>query len=234
MKPGDVICSAVLQQDIEKGIDYAIRSIRHTFDRMHYGAKTTEAYLKRLRNIALGKCAEAAIIRFLRAHGVPHSSLEGATPETEPDRFDLRIGDAVVDIKSFFLAERYADARHVVNALALVPNQTAQDQWANRARYQRYIFVFVAGKFALNLRQQLKHFLDAAHVPTHDEVNISASRLRLFLTAAPTIAECEQKFHRIRARTKCLQYPYGTRIDNMGCLIRELTAFKSVVTWGGV
>ncbi|RME01529.1 MAG: hypothetical protein D6814_01325 [Calditrichaeota bacterium] len=234
MDAGDVVCTAILQKDIEKGLEYALASLPYTFDRMKYGRKTTEAYLKRMENITMGKCAEAAIIRFLRAHGVRHSSTTGVTPFTEPDYFDLRIGDEIVDIKTFRLPEKYASAKWIINALALIPNQSPKDQWSQRHHYHRYVFGFFAGKLSLTLRQELSALLHKSDRVGKNEVRVSQQEARIFLTAAPNIAECEQKFRRIPAGSKCLQYPRGTRIENMGCWIRELTAFRKVVEWGGV
>lgn len=234
MQAGEVVCNAILHQDLQRGLDYALKSISFTYDRMRFGRNTTEAYLKRLRNITLGKCAEAAIVRFLRAHGVRHSSFEGATPHTLPDRFDLKIAGTIVDIKSYTLPEKHARADRVINALALIPNDHPADQWQHRQRFGRYVFVFIAGLFSVTLQLDLNHLLDQEHILSREEINVSASNLRAFLTAAPTIQECEAKFHRVRPKTRCLQYPYGTRIENMGCLVRDLTAFSSVFQWGGV
>ncbi|MFQ5629557.1 MAG: hypothetical protein ACE5I1_12410 [bacterium] len=231
MKPGDIICTAVLPQDIEKGLEYALQSLPYTFDRMKYGSVTTNAHLKRLQKITLGKCAEAVLSRFLHSHGVSHQALAGATAHTDPDRFDFRIDNKVIDLKSFAVPEKHAKAEFIANALALVP----ADQWRKRNRYHRFIFAFFAGELHLTLRQSLSDLLDASsRPPKREEIILKAEGARIFLTAAPEISECENKFRKIHAGTRCVQYPHGTRIDNMGCRISELTAFKSVVHWGGV
>ncbi len=234
MEAREIICSAVLPQDIQRGLDYAVRSLPYTIDRMNYGRQTIEAHLKRLRNIALGKCAEAALIRFLRAHGVQHNSIEGKTRFDRPDLFDLRIHGEIVDVKAFWLADQYAQTDQIINALALIPNRDANDQWALRHRYHRYIFLFFTGRFRLVLKQRLATILHDPRPLTTEELHIKSHNLRIFITAAPTVTECEEKFRRIRKRTRCLQYPFGTRIENMGCRIRDLTAFAQVVQWGGV
>jgi hypothetical protein len=117
-----------------------------------------------------------------------------------------------------------------VNALALVP----VDQWAKRGSYHRYLFAFFDGEMRLTLRQNLTVLLNLTRPPKREEIVLKLDHARIFLAAAPDISECENKFKKIRAGTYCVQYPQGTRIDNMGCLIKELTAFKRVVHWGGV
>ena len=233
MKFGEILCTAVLPRDIDRGMNYALQSLPYTFDRMRYGEETIEAYLRRLRNITIGKCAEAAVIRFLRSHGVRHSSIEGATPHTRPDRFDLRIGNEIVDIKTFRIPEKCAEAEKLIDALALVPDDSSQDQWQHRRHYDRFIFGFFAGRFSLTLQQGLPMLL-RGEPPSRENIILSTENVRIFITAAPSVAECQAVFRTLPAGTVCLQYPGGTRIRNMGCRIRELTAFQSVVHWGGV
>jgi hypothetical protein len=226
MKPEEMICLAVLQQDVEQGLHDALAPSQHAFQREH-GTETTKAYLERLQKITQGKSAAVVVERFLRNHGIAHQARAGKRKQHE---FDLRIKNEKIRLKSFAVPEKYAKAEFVVNALALVP----ADEWLKRNNFHRYIFVYFAGKLRLTLQQSLSVLLSARRPPKRDEIVLKSGNVRLFLTAAPAISECEKRFKKIRAKTRCVQFPRGTRVDCMGCRVAELTAFKRVVQWGGV
>lgn len=221
MRAEEIICLAILPPDVEAGMRYARQSLNYTFDRMGYGDDAA----RRLAKIALGKTCEATLIRFLRQHAIPHLSTEGATPHTDPDRFDLRVLNEVVDLKTFGVPDQVAQPERLLNCLALVPNHHAKDQWSRRQHYQRLLFGFFKGK----MRLQLKSAEAKKELRAEDVERISVPTI-LYLAAAPAISECEQQFHAVRRGTVCPQYPNGTRIDNMGCRIRELSSFQSFLT----
>ncbi len=123
------------------GIAYACRSLPYTYDRM--GGSTFD----RLRRIVAGVSVELALRRYLISEGVSFDVL-GATPFTEPDRYDLALGGRRCDIKSFLLfhkqrirAVRQAPER-LLEAPALVPlDQLSSEGW----RYEDlYVFAFVS------------------------------------------------------------------------------------------
>jgi hypothetical protein len=221
MRAEEIICLAILPADVEAGVAYARKSLHYTFDRM--GFKDDPE--RRVTKIALGKTCEATLIRFLRQHAIPHLSTEGATPHTAPDRFDLRILNEVVDLKTFGVPDQVAHPDRLLHCLALVPCHHRKDQWSRRSKYERFLFGFFKGK----MRVELKAAEDSK---TADEqsIKISSVPAMLYLTAAPTIAECEEHFHYIRRGAICPQYPGGTRIKNMGCRIGELTSFQNFLT----
>jgi hypothetical protein len=198
-----------------------LQSLNYTFDRMGYKDDAAQ----RLSKIALGKTCETTLIRFLRQHAVPHLSTEGATPHTDPDRFDLRVLNEVVDLKTFGVPDQVARPERLVHCLALVPNHHRQDQWSRRQRYERFLFGFFKGKMRLQLKNA------AAKKEFHrEDLEVVNTPAILYLAAAPTIAECEKQFHPVRRGAICPQYPKGTRIDNMGCRIGELTSFQNFLT----
>jgi hypothetical protein len=195
---------------------------------MHYGQDA----MRRFYNIALGKICEATLLRFLRQHAIPHVSREGETPHTQPDRFDLRILNEIVDLKTFHIPEAQAKPERLVHCLALVPHDHGKDQWSKRRRYQRYLFGFfkgeLRGRFATTAPDHATEAADpAADSPRNLEFVVSQSPSVLFLAAAPAIAECEKLFVKIKAGAICVQYPRGTRIENMGCKIEALPSFQS-------
>ncbi|MDZ7267978.1 MAG: hypothetical protein ONB48_10250 [candidate division KSB1 bacterium] len=218
MRAEEIICLAILPEEVAAGIAYACRSLHHTFDRMNYGADAG----RRFNKIATGKACEATLTRFLRRHGIPHLSCEGETPHTQPDHFDLRILNEVVDLKTFHLPEAVARPAAMLACLALVPSQNGHDQWGRRHRYQRYVFAFSRGR----LRGHLALAAGPARLRP-EAVRLTSAPTHLFVAAAPTIAECERHFRRVAAGTICPQYPRGTRIENHGCEIAHLTSFQS-------
>src|SRR5215204_2396500 len=102
------------------GIEYAKKSLHYTYNRMGLSATA------RLRKIVSGVAVELAFRRWLEAGGVRYS-LEGATPFTEPDRYDLRLGGRRCDVKSFLVSDRpriaalRRDPTELYGASALVP-----------------------------------------------------------------------------------------------------------------
>lgn len=104
----------------QAGIDYAIRSLAFTYDRMGGSAFT------RLRRIVAGKAVELAFRRCLDDQGISYDNL-GVTPFTDPDRYDVSIGGRRCDLKSFQIFQRQTieGLRHnpaeLLRASALVP-----------------------------------------------------------------------------------------------------------------
>jgi hypothetical protein len=221
MRAEEIICLAILPADVEAGMRYALQSLHYTFDRMSF----KDNLARRLAKIVLGKTCEATLMRFLRQHAIPHLSTEGATPHTDPDHFDLRILNEVVDLKTFGVPDQVAQPERLLKCLALVPCHHRNDQWSRRKNYERYLFGYFKGKMQVRLKG-----ITMIEKITANEVEHLSSPTILFLAAAPDIAECEKHFHFIRRGAICPQYPGGTRIDNMGCRIGELTAFQNFLT----
>jgi hypothetical protein len=95
-----------------------------------------------------GVAVELAFRRWLEAERVPYDLL-GATPFTEPDRYDLRLGGRRCDVKSFLLGDR-ADIRRVrrdpnwlLDAEALVPEDQLHSSTLEENDF--YLFGFLAG-----------------------------------------------------------------------------------------
>lgn len=216
MRAEEVIALAILPDDVATGVAYARQSLHYTFDRMRYGAHPE----RRFGNIAVGKMCEATLLRFLRQHGVPHLSREGATPHTQPDRFDLRVLNEIVDLKTFRAPPNAARSENLMRGLALIPFQHDKDQWTHRKKYQRFIFGFFNGEF-----RGRAHAKNDAFDP--QTVAVMRKPAIFYVTAAPGLEECEAQFVEIAAGTKCAQYPAGTRIRNMGCAIGALTSFQN-------
>ncbi len=119
------------------GIAYACRSLAFTYDRM--GGSPFE----RLRRIAAGVAVELAFRRCLGERAVPFDVL-GATPFTDPDRYDVSLGGHRCDLKSFLITrrEQISDVRRdpglVLQAPALVP----LDQFAGEGHSGRDLYLF--------------------------------------------------------------------------------------------
>ncbi len=122
------------------GIAYACRSLAHTYDRM--GGSPFD----RLRRIVAGKAVELSFRRLLTSRQVPFDTL-GATPFTEPDRYDVALGGRRVDIKSYLiyrknvirLIRRQPDT--LLAASALVPATQVESE--NMRNQDVYLFAFI-------------------------------------------------------------------------------------------
>jgi hypothetical protein len=121
----------------EGGIAYACRSLVHTYDRM--GGLP----LDRLRRIVGGVVVELAFRRYLTEQGISFDVL-GATPFTDPDRYDLSLGGHRCDVKSFLISRRAQislvrrDPGLLLQAPALVP----LDQFAAEGHSSQDIYLF--------------------------------------------------------------------------------------------
>ncbi|MBM3152873.1 MAG: hypothetical protein FJZ96_11860 [Chloroflexi bacterium] len=121
----------------EGGIAYACRSLAYTYDRM--GGSPVD----RMRRIAGGVAVELAFRRSLGEQGVPFDVL-GATPFTDPDRYDVMLGGHRCDLKSFLITRRSQisqvrkDPSLLLGAPALVP----LDQFAAEGHSARDIYLF--------------------------------------------------------------------------------------------
>ncbi|NWG33089.1 MAG: hypothetical protein HXY42_01495 [Chloroflexi bacterium] len=132
----------------EGGIAYALHSLPYTYNRM--GGSPYD----RLRRIAAGVAVELAFRRYLAEQNVPFD-VKGATPFTEPDRYDVALGGRRCDIKSFLItyreqiAEMKRNPQVVLNAPALIPS----DQNAAEGHTDRdiYLFAFLAGLVAASV-----------------------------------------------------------------------------------
>lgn len=129
----------------EAGIAYALRSLPYTYNRMGgspYG---------RLRRIIAGVAVELAFRRYLSERNIPFD-VKGATPFTDPDRYDVSLGGRRCDIKSFLISyrEQISEMRRnpqvILKAPALVPSdQNAAEGHANN---DIYLFAFLSGLIA--------------------------------------------------------------------------------------
>ena len=129
----------------EGGIAYAVRSLAYTYNRM--GGSP----YNRLRRIVAGVAVELAFRRYLAEHEIPFDVL-GATPFTDPDRYDVSLGGRRCDIKSFLIMhrEKISDMKRnpqiVLNAPALVPSD--QNAAEGHSAYDIYLFAFLSGLIA--------------------------------------------------------------------------------------
>ncbi len=126
----------------EGGIAYATRSLPYTYNRMG------GSLYSRLRRIVGGVAVELAFRRYLGEQQVPFD-VKGATPFTEPDRYDVALGNHRCDLKTFIISKRnqITSMRHnpaqVLRAPALIP----EDQFGavNHTDNDLYLFAFLLG-----------------------------------------------------------------------------------------
>ncbi len=139
LTPADLLTLPYTPDLTQAGIAYACRSLPHTYDRM--GGNPVH----RLRRIVAGKAVELAFRRYLGKEGIPFDTL-GATPFTDPDRYDVALGGRRCDIKSFQITDKEKilrarrDPEYILSAAALVPSdQLASDHLNDN---DLYIFAF--------------------------------------------------------------------------------------------
>lgn len=129
----------------EGGIAYAVRSLPYTYNRM--GGSSND----RLRRIVAGVAVELAFRRYLAEHNIPFD-VKGATPFTDPDRYDVSLGGRRCDVKSFLItyreqiAEMKQNPEVVLGAPALVPSD--QNAAEGHSDHDLYLFAFLSGLIA--------------------------------------------------------------------------------------
>ncbi len=154
----DLICLPYAPDLTEAGISYACRSLPHTYDRMG------GSQFDRLRRIVVGIAVELAFRRYLVQEDIPFG-VEGATPFTDPDRYDVSLGGHRCDIKSFLISYReqirslHESPAQLLDAPALVP----LDQYAgdSHSANDMYVFAFLSGLVAAD-GADLQKAVDAA------------------------------------------------------------------------
>jgi hypothetical protein len=146
----------------EGGIAYAARSLPYTYNRM--GGSPFD----RLRRIVAGVAVELAFRRYLNEQGVPFD-VRGATPFTDPDRYDVSLGGHRCDIKSFLIThrEQISEIRRSPEVVLQAPALVPLDQHASSTHsvHDLYLFAFLSGLVAAS-RADLKKAL-AAQQPTY-------------------------------------------------------------------
>jgi hypothetical protein len=141
----------------EGGIAYATRSLPYTYDRMG------GSLYSRLRRIVGGVAVELAFRRYLGEQGVPFD-IKGATPFSEPDRYDVALGGHRCDLKTFVTSKRNqitAMRRNpglVLRAPAMIPED--QFQAANHTDQDLYLFAFLLG-LTTNSPEDIQKAVDA-------------------------------------------------------------------------
>ncbi|GAB4581700.1 MAG: hypothetical protein Fur0022_44500 [Anaerolineales bacterium] len=152
LSPSDLLHLPYTPDLTAAGIAYACRSLAYTYDRM--GGTPAD----RLRRIVAGIAVELAFRRLLVAENVPHDVL-GATPFTDPDRYDVAVGGRRCDLKSYLIyrKDRIRDLRthpeKLLTAQALVP----VDQFtAHTHDEDLYVFAFFTALLTPHTREALR------------------------------------------------------------------------------
>jgi hypothetical protein len=162
VKSSDLLHLPYTRDLTEGGIAYAVRSLPYTYNRM--GGSPYD----RLRRIVAGVAVELAFRHHLSEQEIPFD-VKGATPFTEPDRYDVALGGRRCDIKSFLItyreqiAEMKRDPRIVLNAPALVPSD--QNAAEGHSDNDIYFFAFLSGLVAASQEDLQKVML--AGQPTY-------------------------------------------------------------------
>ncbi|HXF84798.1 MAG TPA: hypothetical protein VNK49_05355 [Anaerolineales bacterium] len=142
LSPSDFLHLPYTSDLTEGGIAYATHSLPYTYNRM--GGSPYH----RLRRIVAGIAVELAFRRYLSEQNIPFD-VKGATPFTDPDRYDVSLGGKRCDIKSFLITHRNQiteikrNPGVVLKAPALVPSD--QHVAEGHSAKDIYIFAFLLG-----------------------------------------------------------------------------------------
>jgi len=160
--PSDFLRLSYTPDLTEGGIAYAIRSLPYTYDRMG------GSLFNRLRRIVAGVAVELAFRRHLSERDIPYD-VKGATPFTDPDRYDVSLGGHRCDIKSFLISRRgqISSLRTQPELLLKAPALVPSDQHAADGHRDDdlYLFAFLTGLIAAS-REELSKALEAGQ-PTY-------------------------------------------------------------------
>jgi hypothetical protein len=151
----------------QSGIEYATRSLPYTYNRM------SGSLYSRLRRIVGGVAVELSLRRYLGEQNIPFD-VKGATPFTEPDKYDVALGGHRCDLKTFVTSKRNqisavrANPDLILRAPALIPS----DQFVSESRSDQdiYIFAFLLGLTTnspedIQKAQEARQPLYLVHVP---------------------------------------------------------------------
>jgi hypothetical protein len=126
----------------EGGIAYATRSLPYTYDRMG------GSLYSRLRRIVGGVAVELALRRYLGEREIPFD-VKGATPFTDPDRYDISLGGHRCDLKTFIISKRsqITAMRRNPDLTLRAPGLVPADQFTseNHSDQDLYVFGFLLG-----------------------------------------------------------------------------------------
>jgi hypothetical protein len=117
----------------------------------------------RLRRIVGGVAVELAFRRALGEQGIPFD-VKGATPFSEPDRYDVSLGGHRCDLKTFVMSKRnqiMATRRNpelALRAPALIPSDQLGSE--NRSDQDIYLFAFLFG-LTTNSPEDIRKAVDA-------------------------------------------------------------------------
>ncbi len=129
----------------EGGVAYALRTLPYTYNR------AGSSPFNRLRHIVASVAVELAFRRYLGKNEI-HFDVKGASPFTDPDRYDVSLGGHRCDIKSFVISRRrqikslQAKPDLLLNAPALVPSE--QHVEGEHRSDDLYLFAFLTGLIA--------------------------------------------------------------------------------------
>ncbi|NJN80425.1 MAG: hypothetical protein HC797_08105 [Anaerolineales bacterium] len=129
----------------EGGIEYALRSLNHSYER------EGRSPYERLRRLVANTAVELAFRRYLSQQNIPFE-VKASTPFTDKERFDVFLGKKRCHIKSFLISHRNQivgirqNPAILLNTPALVPSDHhAAD---GHTHNDIYIFAFLNGLIA--------------------------------------------------------------------------------------
>ncbi|KAA3662037.1 MAG: hypothetical protein DWQ10_03335 [Calditrichaeota bacterium] len=216
MKAKEILCLAILPEDVKK----AFKKISRTIKPAHQ--KHIADYLQNLEKNICKESVLLALSRFLRTHGIAHKSRP-------------KIGEHCIIINGKIICLVLCPvAGDGLTVEELVDNPVFLEThlWEKRENFHRFLFVFINKAFSVSLKTELHNVTKGCIKPQDFHMNFA--RHRLFLTAAPSSSEIDKRFRPVPKGTVCLQATWGLDSDMPGAKIMGLTPFVQVFDWHGV
>jgi hypothetical protein len=160
ISPSDLLHLPYTRDLTEAGIAYAVRSLAYAYNRM--GGSLYES----LRRIVAGVAVELVFRRYLSEQDIPYD-VKGATPFTDPSKYDVSLGGRRCDIKSILITDRahISTMQRCPNIVLQAPALVPSDQHAGDGHLDSdlYVFAFLPGLISTS-QDDLKRVI-AAHLP---------------------------------------------------------------------
>jgi len=227
MKKNDILCSAILQQDVEAGLDTVLA--RNTETESVKPFNEIRKPVEKIHQGVMQYSAIAACLQFFNRHGITYKLRDAGNAQQE-----LRFGKKRMRLICHHIEKTHIEIDELWESTAFVKNGFSPAARGPHAADCHYIFAFFTGQFEIAIVQDLSRIISGNFELSRDTLRARAEDCRIFLTGAPSLAECRRIFKRVKHGTQMLQYPEGTPTWGMGCQVKELPAFRDIVHWGGV
>lgn len=216
MKAREILCLAILRREVEA----ARAKCKSVFE-----LPGQIPFIERVQKYENDICRECLLIvlhRFFRTHGIPHYTVPHAAGKL------ICIDNCRIRPVFFLLDSAQISAAMLLQMPVFLP----KDFEASSMDCERLLFVFMAAPIKLVLRTDLYRLMRESF--SEDEVASVYHQQKLFIVAAPDIAECRKIFRPLPQNSSCLGNRSDLHQNSRAAFVNELTPFPQVFDWHGV